>query len=34
MNLHKVIVEDGKEVKANNAAMGETVSYKLTSTTL
>ena len=32
MNLHKFIVEDGKEVKANNAAMGETVSYKLTST--
>ena len=28
----KFIVEDGKEVKANNAAMGETVSYKLTST--
>lgn len=26
MNLHKFIVEDGKEVKANNAAMGETVS--------
>lgn len=33
MNLHKFIVEDGKEVKANNAAMGETVSYKLTSHT-
>ena len=32
MGLHKFIVEDGKEVKANNAAMGETVSYKLTST--
>lgn len=32
MNLHKFIVEDGKEVKANNAAMGENVSYKLTST--
>lgn len=33
MGLHKFIVEDGKEVKANNAAMGETVSYKLTSKT-
>lgn len=33
MNLHKFIVEDGKEVKANNAAMGETVSYRLESAT-
>ena len=33
MSLDKVIVEDGKEVDANNAAMGETVSYKLTSKT-
>lgn len=33
MNLHKFIVEDGKEVKANNAAMGETVSYRLKSAT-
>ena len=33
MSLDKVIVENGKEVDANNAAMGETVSYKLTSKT-
>lgn len=33
MGLHKFIVEDGKEVKANNAAMGETVSYRLESAT-
>ena len=33
MNLHKFIVEDGIEVKANNAAMGETVSYRLESAT-
>ena len=33
MSLDKVIVEDGKEVDANNAAMGETVSYKLTAKT-
>ena len=33
MNLHKFIAEDGKEVKANNAAMGETVSYRLESAT-
>ena len=33
MGLHKFIVEDGKEVKANIAAMGETVSYRLESAT-
>ena len=33
MSLKKVIVEDGKDVGANDAAMGETVSYKLTSKT-
>lgn len=33
MNLEKVILEGDKVVKANNAAMGETVSYKLTSKT-
>lgn len=33
MDLEKVILEGDKVVKANNAAMGETVSYKLTSKT-
>ena len=33
MDLEKVILEGGTAVKANNAAMGETVSYKLTSKT-
>lgn len=33
MGLQKVIVEGNTTVKANNAAMGETVSYKLTSHT-
>ncbi len=33
MDLEKVILEGDKDVKANNAAMGETVSYKLTSKT-
>ena len=33
MGLQKVIVEGDTTVKANNAAMGETVSYKLTSHT-
>ena len=33
MDLEKVILEGGTDVKANNAAMGETVSYKLTSKT-
>lgn len=33
MSLDKVIVQNGKEVDANNAAMGETVNYKLISKT-
>lgn len=33
MDLEKVILENNTAVKANNAAMGETVSYKLTSKT-
>ena len=33
MDLEKVILEGDKVVKANNAAMGEAVSYKLTSKT-
>lgn len=33
MDLEKVILEGDKVVKVNNAAMGETVSYKLTSKT-
>ena len=33
MDLEKVILEGDTAVKANNAAMGETVSYKLTSKT-